>query len=213
MIRRFLLLAALIAGISYFFANRVMPHDAVLTAWKGAGVGLLALWAVAHAHSRDGWLLVLVLALGAAGDVLIDVMGLEAGAAAFLAGHVFAIALYVRNRAMPIAGALTAAVIFAAAVGAAAYALAGPTAALYAIGLGAMAGTAWTSRFSRAWVALGASLFVVSDLLIFARAGTLASSALPNLLIWPAYFFGQVLIAVGVVRGLSPRGAGPIWAR
>ena len=49
-------------------------------------------------------------------------------------------------------------------------------------------------------MALGAVLFVVSDLLIFARLGPLAGSAIPPLAIWPLYFAGQVLIATGVAR-------------
>jgi uncharacterized membrane protein YhhN len=66
--------------------------------------------------------------------------------------------------------------------------------------LGAMAATAWVSHFPRHWVGLGAVLFAVSDLLIFARTGPLAGSMLPQVLIWPLYFGGQVLIATGVVR-------------
>ena len=66
--------------------------------------------------------------------------------------------------------------------------------------LGAMAATAWVSHFPRHWVGLGAVLFAVSDLLIFARMGPLAGSMLPQVLIWPLYFGGQALIATGVVR-------------
>ena len=78
--------------------------------------------------------------------------------------------------------------------------------ALYATGLGAMAGAAWLSRFPRYRVGLGAVLFVVSDLLIFARLGPLAGSAIPALLVWPTYFAGQALIAWGVVGTLKKDG-------
>src|SRR3546814_10762347 len=67
-------------------------------AWKGAGVALLAAWAVSAARDLDGWLIAVVLALGAAGDVLLEAAGMIAGAAAFLAGHLVAIWLYARNR-------------------------------------------------------------------------------------------------------------------
>jgi len=65
--------------------------------------------------------------------------------------------------------------------------------ALYAFGVSAMAACALMSRFRLA--ALGASMFVVSDLLIFARLGPLAGSVVPHLLVWPLYFIGQALIA------------------
>jgi uncharacterized membrane protein YhhN len=73
-----------------------------------------------------------------------------------------------------------------------------PGIACYAAGVGAMAGAASLGRFPRI-VAVGAWLFVVSDLLIVARLGPLAGSAIPDWLVWPTYFGGQALIAWGVV--------------
>ena len=80
-----------------------------------------------------------------------------------------------------------------------------PGVALYALALGAMAAGAWSSGFPRYRVGLGAALFVVSDLLIFARLGPLADSTVPGLLIWPLYYFGQFLICIGVVGTVSNR--------
>lgn len=51
-------------------------------------------------------------------------------------------------------------------------------------------------------VKLGALLFVISDMLLFAGIGQWADNPLPALLIWPTYFAGQALIARGVVRSL-----------
>lgn len=73
---------------------------------------------------------------------------------------------------------------------------------IYALALGVMAAAAWTSRFSRYSVGLGAMLFVASDLLIFSRLGPLAGSSAPTLFIWPLYFAGQALIARGVMGTL-----------
>ena len=75
----------------------------------------------------------------------------------------------------------------------------------YALTLGAMAGAAWASAFPRYRVGVGAVLFVASDLLIFARMGPLAHSALPMLLIWPLYYLGQLLICIGVIGTLKAR--------
>jgi uncharacterized membrane protein YhhN len=77
--------------------------------------------------------------------------------------------------------------------------------AIYAAALGAMAATAWLSRFPRGRVALGASMFLVSDMLIFARAGPLAGQrpAVVGFLVWGLYFAGQALICLGVTRMLA----------
>jgi uncharacterized membrane protein YhhN len=209
---RGLLWAAIAAGASYCLAAWLGWHGPAVTAWKGAGVGLLALWAATRARSADGWLIAAVLALGAIGDVLLDAVGLTTGAVAFLAGHLVAIALYMRNRRATLSvsqrllgwlvAPLTIAIAFAMthAIGV----------AIYAAALGAMAAVAWTSRFPRYRVGLGAMLFVASDLLIFSRGGPLAGSFLPTLLVWPLYFAGQTLIAAGVVATLDRTEHDPI---
>jgi len=199
-----ILLVALVAGWSYYATHWIQVAPAIDTAWKGAGVGLLALWAAVQARSADGWLIAAALGLGALGDVLLETHGLTIGAIAFLAGHLVATLLYLRNRE----GAVWQAVVIALAVAATAWSLpadrsAAPGIALYAAGLGAMFGSAAVSRFPQASVGLGAALFVLSDLLIFGRLGPLAQSPLPGLLIWPTYFAGQALIAWGVVRSLG----------
>jgi len=79
---------------------------------------------------------------------------------------------------------------------------AAPGIALYAAGLGAMAASAWVSRFPRYRVGLGAVMFVASDLLIFSKMGPLAGARIPSILIWPLYFAGQALIAWGAVTTL-----------
>lgn len=201
--------AAVLAGVSYFFGAMAVPPGALVTAWKGAGVGLLALWAARNARSADGWTIAAVLALGALGDVLIEAVGLIAGAVAFLAGHLLAARLYVahrRARLSPSQRALS--LLLAPAVAFTGWALApagglAPGIALYAAGLGLMAATAWASAFPRYLVGLGAIAFVASDLLLFARLGVLKGSPLAEWGVWPLYFAGQALIAWGVVRGRS----------
>lgn len=200
----FVLLAALIAGESFYLNHWLGLEGTGEIAWKGAGVGLLALWAALRARSVNGWLIVAVLALGAMGDVLLETHGLTIGALAFLAGHLVAVLLYLRNARR----SAWLMVPIALGVGFLAWSLpadrdAASGIAIYALGLGAMAGCALVSRFPLA--ALGAVLFVASDLLIFARLGPLAGSPLPGLLVWPTYFAGQALIAWGVVTVLARR--------
>lgn len=210
-----ILLLAVIAGATYLPADWLLPHGPAIIAWKGAGVSLLALWAASRARGLDGWWIAAVLALGALGDVLIEVIGLTAGALAFLAGHVLATILYLRHRrAEPWAKAGPIALGRLLIIPVLAYLFpadrsAAPGIALYATGLGAMAASAWLSDFPRNRVSFGALLFAVSDLLIFARLGPLHGSWIPDLFVWPLYFVGQTLIAVGVVEALVARRATP----
>lgn len=205
---RWLFVAAAIAGLAYWLVGYAAIDRVASIVLKGAGVGLLAVWAGLNARDRDGWLIASVLALGALGDVLIE-LSLTAGASAFLVGHVVAIVLYLgRRRAAPTPSQIALAVVLLVAVPAIAFLLPADRGAaagvgLYALGLGAMAASAWLSRFPRYRVGIGAVLFAISDLMIFARMGPLAGSMLPRLLVWPLYFAGQALIAWGVVTTLA----------
>lgn len=201
------LLASLIAGISYGFADRAMVPGLWLIAWKGAGVGLLAAYAFAHHPSRDAHRIALVMTIEALADMVLDI-AFTAGAALFLLGHLAAFALYRKYR-RPGLEALDWLVGLVLLLGTPllAYGLSGSGAvAFYAAGLGLMAESAWNSSFPRDRVALGAVLFVASDQLIFARMGPLAGSALPGALVWPLYYIGQVLICTGVIGALRAKG-------
>jgi uncharacterized membrane protein YhhN len=170
-----------------------------MIALKGAGVGLLALAAALRAKTTDGWLLAAVLALGALGDVLLEI-DFAAGAAAFAAGHVAAIVLYWRNRSeIPPRRWSVAALLPVAAAALPALLLRGRPEAwpftAYALLLGAMTAAAWLSHFPRL-VALGASLFLASDMLIAARLAGGAPEL--GLAIWLLYYVGQLLIFLGV---------------
>ena len=206
------LLASLLAGMSYYFVRDGQIPGLYLMAWKGAGVALLALYALARHKAGDSRQIAAVMAFGALGDVLIELV-LEWGAVAFLIGHLIAINLYWRHRRARLSlSQKLAAIAFAVLIPAISFMLpsdraAAPGVALYALGLGLMTAAAWTSSFPRDRVGLGAVMFAVSDLLIFARIGPMAQSAVPNLLIWPLYYFGQFLICTGVVGELRKRSA------
>ncbi|WP_295526853.1 lysoplasmalogenase [Novosphingobium sp. Chol11] len=202
--RRPWLLASLVFGISYWFAGPNTVPGVYLIAWKGAGVGLLAAYAWAHHPSRGAHLIALMLALGAIGDMVLEI-DFVGGALAFLAGHLVAIGLYTSHRRPNADVAVPLALV--AAIPVAAYLLTGAASvSLYALGLGGMTAAAWRSDFPRSRVGLGAIMFAASDLLIFARMGPLAGSAIPDLLVWPLYYFGQLLICVGGIRTLRQHG-------
>lgn len=202
------LLASLIAGISYWFVAGSAIPGLYLILWKGAGVGLLAVYAWRHHSVADAHRIAVVMALGSLGDMILEV-DFTFGALAFLLGHLVAIALYLKHhrRVMnPEERLATAGLLLAIPI--VSFALTRrPEVALYALGLGGMTAAAYASDFPRSRVALGATMFAVSDLLIFARMGPMAESAVPHLLVWPLYYFGQFLITVGVIGALRRKGA------
>lgn len=201
--------AALGAGISYMIPVLLEYADGIaITAWKGMGVGLLALWAARNAANRSGWLIAAVLAFGALGDVVLE-YDMVIGGIAFAVGHALAIYLYLVNGRETLSSSqklLAIAVVLVAPL--IAWALPFDRseawqATLYTLFVAAMASAAWISRFPRYRTGVGAMMFVVSDLFIFSRFGPLEESLLPGLLIWPLYFGGQALIAWGVVDTLT----------
>lgn len=209
---KWVLIASAIAGVSYIASWNLQLPMATETIWKGAGVGLLAVYAALKARSADGWLLAAVMALGTLGDVLLVTSGLTIGALAFLAGHVTAIVLYARNRrrASPLVF-LAATALIPVVTGVAFHLPAdragAPGIALYSLGLSTMAASALLSRFPRGQVGLGALMFVVSDLLIFARGGLVPATFATGLAVWGLYYLGQLLICLGVSRALNAKSA------
>lgn len=204
---RIVLIAAILAGTSYVGGWFLPLSPAAATVWKGAGVSLLALYALLAAQGRERWLLAAVMAFGAAGDVLLETHGLVTGALAFLAGHLTAIGLYLTNRRpglgaadWAIAAGIVVVITTTAWLLPPNRASAGGI-AFYALGLSCMAASAWLSRFPRSLTAAGGLMFAVSDLLIFLRTGRHALDGFPmGLAVWGLYFGGQAMIAVGVAR-------------
>ena len=205
--KRPLLLASIAAAIAYYFLLDSQVPGVGLMALKGGGAGFLAAYALMRHDSADARLLALIMLLAALGDIAME-LDFGVGGIIFFASHVAAMALYLRNRRTNITPSQK---LFAVALLLLTPLIAwllvarveNPTpVVIYALSLGAMAGLAWTSSFSRYHVGIGAVLFVISDLLIFARMDLMALSPLPDLLIWPTYYIGQFLIATGVIQTL-----------
>ena len=204
------LLASLIAGIGFWLLKDTAMPGLYRMALKGAGVALLAVYALNRHKGHDANTIAAVMGFGALGDVLIEIR-LEAGAVAFLIGHIIAARLYWQHRRSAPGGSQRAAALaLLVLTPVVSFLLGGLPVAIYALGLGAMASSAWLSSFSRYRVGLGAVMFVASDLLIFAKGGVLAGSPLPGLLIWPLYYFAQFLICTGVVGELRRREGLPL---
>ncbi|WP_370178475.1 lysoplasmalogenase family protein [Alteriqipengyuania sp.] len=174
-----------------------------LMAIKASAVGLLAVYAAHRTKGLRSGMFVFALALSALGDALIE-LSLVAGGAAFLASHLVAILFYRGYlRPEPSVARKWGTILLFLAVPLGCYILSGDwTIALYGTALGGMAMAAWLSLFPQWRVGLGALLFVFSDWLIFSRFGPYDLAPLPDLLVWPTYYLGQLLIATGVVQTL-----------
>ncbi|WOE74074.1 lysoplasmalogenase [Alterisphingorhabdus coralli] len=206
--RPFLILSLVFAIGFPFLRDGALP-ESLLMVWKAGAVAMLALYALRRLKSLDGWLLCGALALSALGDALI-ILDLTTGAIAFLASHIVAIALYARNRREQVAPSqrllgILLVIIVPLLSHLVSFGEAGWGLILYGLGLGLMAGMAWASRFPRYRVGIGAVLFVVSDLCIFAGMGISKDGWLVNQAVWPLYYAGQLMIAMGVVRFLRVR--------
>lgn len=197
------LLGSMAAAIAYYFLSDNQIGELYLIMLKGAGVGLLAAYTWHRASGVDGALIATALVLAALADMALE-LWFEIGGALFAASHAVAVGLYLRNlrpQTTPSQKALAAALLIGSP--AISYLVSGdPLIAVYGLTLGAMASAAWMSRFPRYRVGIGAVLFVVSDWLIFSRMGTFDLQPLPDLLIWPLYYGGMLLIATGVVQTL-----------
>ncbi|MBL0926020.1 MAG: lysoplasmalogenase [Sphingomonadaceae bacterium] len=210
------LLGSLLAGLSYPASWLVLPIEGGLFAilWKMAAVGLLVPFALRRHHEGEFVLLAVMLAFYALGDGLIE-FSMVAGALAFTGGHLVAIWLYSRHRRVgPTFSQRMLAIAIFILTPVIAYGLPpavneGIQVAAYSIVLAAMAAMAWSSNFPRYRVGTGAVLFVVSDLLIFARLGPLAGSGVTSIAIWYLYYFGVFLIATGIAQTLVKRGHYP----
>lgn len=201
------LLASIGTAIAYYLlADGPLPGLGLM-ALKGAGAGFLAIYAFRRHDSSDARLLVLVMVLAALGDMAME-LDYVVGGAVFFASHLAMITLFLRNRrtnVTPSQKLFAVALLFLTPL--IAWLLVARSenpmqVVVCALILGAMAGLAWTSSFPRYRVGVGAVLFVISDLLIFARLGGALPQGITSWLIWPIYYLGQFMIATGVIQTL-----------
>jgi uncharacterized membrane protein YhhN len=205
--KRPLLVASIAAAIAYYVLRLSTLPELWLIPLKGLPCGLLALYAWTNGGQRDSRLLALAMGIATLADMALEI-DFDAGAMLFFAYHVVAIALYLKHpRAHPTSTQKAAALAMLLLTPAlfwlipADRAAAWPT-GLYGLALGGMAACAWMSAFPRYRVGIGAVLFLASDLLLIAGEGPLMGQGLPDALVWPLYYLGQFLIAVGVAQTL-----------
>lgn len=201
-----ILIAALITALIYWLRFTARTPN-----WPGSIVKTLstALLAITGMATGAPWLVVLGLALGSAGDFALSRPGQTAfltGMAAFATGHLAYVALMWTpggvGQIWPI-GALMLAL--AASTGfwllPRAGALRWPVAG-YVLIITAMALAALTLPADQRMMAIGAGLFVLSDLLLAVHLFVTSKNAL-SMTLWPAYWGGQCLILLGSMPALA----------
>jgi uncharacterized membrane protein YhhN len=203
-----LLAVSLVAGLVYPFLHEGLSLVERVTA-KGAGVSFLAMAALLL-PPRDRIWLVAIMAAGAIGDILLAVPGrFFVGAGAFAIGHGIAISFYLRNRNENASGTERLAALALIGWGLVMPTLVSPPGTpvgalmLYSVLLCGMAAALLLSRFPRLAVA-GALLFIISDTLLIMRLGgrLVGGESVHDLLVWLTYYLGQLLIFIGVAKGL-----------
>lgn len=205
------LVASLLFGLTYSLSWQFAVPGLAAIAWKMGGVGMLVGYALRRHHSGEFLLLAGVMAFWALGDGLLE-LDMIWGAIAFAAGHMLAIALFLRHRRVhPVRSQKMLAVALFVLAPIIAWFLPGDAAmgmqaAIYTLFVAAMAAMGWNSNFPRYRVGLGAVAFVISDLLIFARMGPLAEAGWVSLAIWMLYYGGVLMLATGIVTTLVKRG-------
>ena len=208
--KRPLLLASIAAALAFYYLRWGPWPELYLIPLKGSAVGLLAVYLWLRHSSPDARLMAWAFGAAALGDMAIEI-DRAIGALLFFLYQVLALGVYLRNRRPSLSPSqkwAVAAMLLLTPVIAwfmPAERAQAPSVAVYALALGAMAAGAWASVFPRYRVGSGAALFLLADLLLFAEMGPLQGSVVPQILAWPIYYLGQLLIAVGVAQTLRKR--------
>jgi hypothetical protein len=210
--KRPLLLASIAAALAFYYLRWGPWPELYLIPLKGAAVALLSLYLWQRHSSPDARLMAWAFGAAALGDMAMEIeFDRTISGLLFFAYHVMALGVYLRNRRARLAATQKAAVVAlllltpVIAWSMPADRAQAPSLALYALALGAMAAGAWASVFPRYRVGAGAVLFLLSDVLLFAELGPLEGNIVPQILVWPVYYLGQLLIATGVAQTLRKR--------
>jgi uncharacterized membrane protein YhhN len=206
------LLASLAAAILFCALRLTRTPELWLVPLPGVATGLLALYALLQRAGSTSRHLAAIMAVAAVRDVLFQV-DLAISALVFFVYHLLAISLYLRHpREHATATQKAAAVAMLVLTPIVAWSLpadrtlAAPM-ALYGLAVGGMAACAWMSAFPRYRVGIGAALLLAFNLMVIAELGPLMGQEVPDLLSWPLYYVGQLLVTVGVVQTLRSRSA------
>ncbi len=210
--RRPWLSLGIVAALAYLFRDQLMLPGLAAIVLKGSVCSFFALYAwrwrnggASSPTMRDNAFVyvTVMMAFSAVGDAVIE-LSIVWGGAAFALSHAVAIVFYRRNaRQSPTGSQRGAAIALLAVTPSIAWFITHDyRLTIYAVILGAMAASAWLSRFPRYRVGAGAILFVISDMILFHAVGRSDPNTELSALVWPIYVTGQFLIVTGLVQTL-----------
>ncbi len=208
--RRPFLLASIAAALAFFYLRAGPWPEFYLVPIKGAALILLAAYAWLRHKSRDGRMLALLLLVGAAAEMALEV-DFRAAHALFFLYCIVALVLLLPHRRDHLAVSQKRAVVALFLLPPlilyllAGEWLGGAGSAAYGLALGGMAAAAWASSFPRYRTGAGVVLVMLANLLFFAGIGPLQGSAVPQIFTWPLAYLGQLLLCIGVLRTLHRR--------
>jgi uncharacterized membrane protein YhhN len=195
-----------VVGFLVYLALLNQPTSLKRTIAKTVAVGALAVLAF---HTGGSMLLVLALALSAAGDAFLAHEGDPAflgGLGSFLLAHIAYAVLFIGAgpglAAAPVSG-VVAVVVFALVMGTLMVRNAGALALPVAVYVLAIAVMGLGGVTLGGLVLLGAALFMASDAILgsekFLMSGTSSLRRLTSPAVWVLYYAGQVLITLGLL--------------
>jgi uncharacterized membrane protein YhhN len=208
---RIMLVISCIAALIFWISAMMPPYPGRwMIKWLAIASLAVIVWRQRQSP-QEAWLAAALLS-HSAGDVLLDIdrTGLFLPAVgAFLCGHVLYLLAFwpdvrvAQQVSLPNKSLVLAVVTFGLMMGTVIYPhlpkpLMFPI-VIYMFAICAMAITAIAANYSPKWVVVGALLYLFSDALI--GLDTFVSPlTLSAYLVWPAYYFGQLLIGLGFLR-------------
>lgn len=210
----YILSASIILSVIYGALLCYRPPSVLKTVVKVAATGLLTFWV--YALGGPIWL-VTALAFGTIGDGFMSghpKRWLLPGLLAFFAGHLAYLALFMTTPHTPIniATLAIACAVFAFSAGFVAFLwtslaeMRWPVVAYTGV-IALMGATAARLDMETSYVAIGAALFILSDVLVALETFKIDADArirgITGPLLWALYYGGQLLIAYGFLLGLQ----------
>ena len=210
--RRPWLLTSVLFALAFAWLQDSRLPGVYLMTLKALPLVLLAVYAVLRHKGRDTQLLAAMLAVEGVGAALAD-LAEQLAAAVLAVGFALGIGLFLMHRRPHLTGSQKALAVALLLLTPAICQLSvlprtGWVPACFGVALGGMAACAWTSNFPRYRVGLGALVIVAGSVTALASLGALNGPGLGEIVGWPLFYLGNLIMATGVTGELRARAAG-----
>lgn len=205
--RRPWLLASLVLALAYFLLKDREFPGTYLFILEAGSLFLLAVYAMMRHDGKDGRIVAAIMFFAGIGVVAVE-LDQYIGILVLILAYALGIGLFVKyRRANMVPTQKVAAVSLLFLTPLICWRLPFDRAdsvmlAIYGLSLGAMAATAWASRFPRYRVGAGALLQVFASIVSIATAGPLYAATWPDYVVWSAFYLGHFLVCTGTIQTL-----------